>query len=442
MRFGTDGVRGVANRDVTPELALAVGRAAALRLGGPTLLIGRDTRRSGPMIEAAVAAGAASCGVDVVTLGVIPTPGVAYLSDELGAPAAMISASHNPFGDNGIKLFARGGSKLDDDLQNEVEATLLAISRGELDLDMPVDGAVGSVEPDPSLISRYRSHLAAVLDGRRLDGLEVVLDCAHGAASGLAADIFESSGAAVEAICVEPDGININEGCGSTHMGALADAVTSRGADVGFAYDGDADRVLAVDRRGRVIDGDQLMAICAIDMSGRGTLEQGTVVVTVMTNLGFRQGMERAGVKVVETNVGDRHVLAALDAGGLSLGGEQSGHLVFRDHATTGDGILASLLVSDLLVRSGTPIDLLADGAMTRLPQLLVNVGVDSPMPDVADRLAEVLDVERRALGDSGRILVRPSGTEPVVRVMVEAPDDAAAAAVASRLCEAVNTLR
>lgn len=440
MRFGTDGIRGVANSELTPELALSVGRAAARQLGGSTILVGRDTRRSGTMIEAAFAAGVASCGVDVALMGVLPTPALAFLSQADHVAAAMISASHNSFEDNGIKLFAAGGTKLDDDVQAEVEAEIAADDTASS--GAPVGVGVGTIVHDPSGVTRYLDHLGGIFEGSSLAGLRVAIDCANGAASGVAAQAFAARGADVEVFFAEPDGVNINADCGSTHPDVLGRRVAEDGFDVGFALDGDADRVLAVDAAGRLVDGDQIMAMCAIDMADRNVLASRSVVVTVMTNLGFHQGMSRAEIPVVETAVGDRHVLSALDRGGLSLGGEQSGHVIFRDHATTGDGLLTALMVSDLLCRSRRPLHELADEAMVRLPQVLMNVTVAQPIPDVADRLADVLADERRLLDGTGRILIRPSGTEPLIRVMVEAPDVAVANQVASRLCEAVNTLR
>ena len=438
VRFGTDGIRGVANEQLTPELALAIGRAAARVLGGPRLVVGRDPRRSGPMLEAAFVAGVCSEGVSVELLGVVPTPAVALRSERSSSPAAMISASHNPFGDNGIKLFAPGGLKLSDQVQAEVEAVL---AERDGPTGAPVVGAgVGEIDtfdvgPD------YLAHIAESLEGRRLEGLSIVLDTANGASSAYAAGLFAELGATVEAINTAPDGVNINESAGSTHPEGLQRRVLDVGADLGFAFDGDADRMLAVDSAGRLIDGDQLMAIAAADMKSRGVLRGNTVVVTVMTNLGFRIGMRALGIDVIDTAVGDRFVLEALDAGRYALGGEQSGHLIFRDRATTGDGLLSAAVIADIVSRSGVPLAELADSVMSRLPQVLRNVRIAAPMPDVAERMAGPLAEASEALGDTGRVLVRPSGTEPVVRVMVEAVDAATADDWCDRLVAVVEGL-
>jgi phosphoglucosamine mutase len=421
MRFGTDGVRGVANAELTPELATVIGRAAARVLGGRRFLIGRDPRRSGPLLEAALAAGVAAEGVDVELLGVLPTPAVACLSAADDVPAAVISASHNPAADNGIKLFAAGGLKLGDDVQGRLEAEMDAVASG--DSGRPTGDGVGRIDhAEAASVERYEAAAIAALEGRRLDGLRVVLDCANGAASGVAPDVFARLGADVSVLHAEPDGMNINLRCGSTHPDDLAEAVVEAGADLGFAFDGDADRVLAVDAAGRLIDGDQLIAVAAIDLKRRGRLRGDTVVVTVMTNLGFRHGMAAAGIDVVETAVGDRYVLEALDRGGYSLGGEQSGHLIFRDVATTGDGLLSGLLVADVVVRDGRGLGELADAAMVRLPQVLHSVRLAHRPDDLLDRVAPEVSRVEVELGAGGRVLLRPSGTEPVVRVMVEAP--------------------
>ncbi|HYI61376.1 MAG TPA: phosphoglucosamine mutase [Acidimicrobiales bacterium] len=441
LRFGTDGVRGAANTELTPELALSLGRAAARTLGGGPWLVGRDTRLSGPLLAAAFTAGLASEGASSVDLGVLPTPGVAYLAAADQLPGAVISASHNPFGDNGIKLFAVGGLKLDDATEDRLEAELEALEAEGIPGSPARPGGplVGSLRAAPDAWERYAHHLeGAVLEGRRLPGLKVVLDCAHGAASVVAPRVLAELGAGVTVLHADPDGTNINDGCGSTHPEALQKAVVARGADVGLAFDGDADRVLAVDASGALVDGDQLIALLALDLQGRGLLRDDTVAVTVMTNLGFRQAMARAGIRVLDTPVGDRHVLAALAEGGLALGGEQSGHIVLRDWATTGDGLLAGLFVLDTMARTGRSLAELA-AVMDRLPQVMVNVRLPRRDPDLLDRLA--LDVSRAeiALAGRGRVLVRPSGTEPVVRVMVEAPTAAEAQAVADELASAAR---
>ena len=439
LKFGTDGVRGVANAELTPELTLALGRAAARVLGGDRFLVGRDTRISGPLLQAALTAGIAAEGADVVDLGVVPTPAVAARSQALDRPAAMISASHNPFPDNGIKFFAPGGRKLSDDVEARLEAELRSVLAGTSPSPAASGGEVGRVSGDTTTAVWYVDRVVATLDGRRLDGMTVVLDCAAGAASGVAAGAVRAAGATVHVIHDDPDGTNINEGCGSTHPQSLQREVVARGADVGLAFDGDADRVLAVDHEGGLVDGDHLLALCAVDRRERGLLAHDTVVVTVMTNLGFRLAMAEHGVRVVETAVGDRYVLEALEDGGFSLGGEQSGHVIFRDLATTGDGLLTGLQLLDLVHRAGRPLRDLASAAMTRLPQVLRNVKVDRRLPDVAELVGEDIAAVEAELGGRGRVLIRPSGTEPLVRVMVEAPTDAEADAAAARLVAAVE---
>jgi phosphoglucosamine mutase len=440
VRFGTDGVRGVANAELTAGFALSLGRAAARVVRGDRFLIGRDTRRSGPMLEAALAAGLCAEGCDVELLGVLPTPAVACLAALDGVAGAVISASHNPFGDNGIKLFAADGLKLSDDVQAAIEAELDTGLPAGSDGSVPVGAAVGTISHvEGRATERYEATVAASLEGRTLAGLRIVLDCANGAASDVAPEVFGRTGADVTVIHAAPDGSNINERCGSTHPGDLSVVVTERGADLGFAFDGDADRVMAVDHRGRVIDGDQLIGVAAIDLRARGLLRGDKVVATVMSNLGFRQGMAAAGIEVVETAVGDRAVMEALDRHGASLGGEQSGHLIFRDRATTGDGLLSALITADVVARSGTSLADLADAAMTRLPQVLRNVRLASRPVDLAERIAASVSAAEARLGASGRVLIRPSGTEPVVRVMVEAPDEALAAQIGEELAAAVE---
>ena len=430
MKFGTDGVRGVANTDLTASFAVDLGRAAARVLGGSDAVVGGDTRLSTAMLEAAFVAGLATEGVVVHRLGVVPTPVVAFESARRHCLGGMISASHNPYRDNGIKLFAPGGTKLTDDVEERIEADLVALPAPAGDPAQLVD-----VEDSPA----YREHVIAVLEGRRLGGVRVVVDAANGAASSIVEPLLVATGADVITIHAEPDGRNINAGCGATDPASLCAAVRANGADLGLALDGDADRLVAVDHRGVVVDGDQIMAICALDLLDRGVLRHDTVVVTVMTNLGFRLGMEAAGVHVVETAVGDRYVLEALAAGGFSLGGEQSGHVIFPDLATTGDGLLTGVVLADAVKRSGLPLADLAAAAMTRLPQVLVNVPVGAPVPDAADRFAEQIAKVEAELGDYGRVLVRPSGTEPLVRVMVEAPTQDQAEAAAESIAAAVR---
>jgi phosphoglucosamine mutase len=438
--FGTDGVRGLANGVITAELAVDLGVAAARVLvahGGftgqrPVAVVGRDTRISGQFLEHAVVAGLASAGVDVLRLRVLPTPGVAYLTDALGADlGVVISASHNPMPDNGIKFLARGGVKLDDSLEREIEARL-----GE-DWARPTGADIGRVTPYPLGAEEYAEHLVATLDHRPA-GLRVVLDCANGAAADVGPRALRAAGVAVVAINDQPNGLNINESCGSTHLGGLRAAVLEHGADVGFALDGDADRCLAVDHTGATVDGDQLMAMLALDLHERGRLVHDTVVATVMSNLGFVQAMKRADITVHQTAVGDRYVLEAMREQGFTLGGEQSGHIIMSEHATTGDGILSALMVLQRMARTGSSLRSLAS-VVTRLPQVLVNVpGVDRTRTDDAE-VAAAVAVEQDKLGDSGRILLRPSGTEPLVRVMVEAATPEGARDVAERLADVVR---
>lgn len=443
MRFGTDGVRGLANSELTPELALRIGRAAGAVLGSGRFLVGRDTRRSGPMLEAALAAGLCSTGADVELLGELPTPAVATLAALDGCAGAVISASHNPFADNGIKLFSPGGRKLSDELQGRIEIVMdeLAAGGGESpSVPRPTGSGVGVVaQASDRPTARYEDVLVNALEGRRLEGLRVVLDCGHGAASDIAGEVFARCGADTMVIGDVPDGLNINEGVGSTDTTLLRTAVRAADADVGFAFDGDADRVIAVDDTGTEIDGDHLIVLCAIDLRERGLLRHDTVAVTVMSNLGLHRALGAAGVEVVTTAVGDRYLLEAIEAGGLSLGGEQSGHIIFGDVATTGDGLLSALVVSDLLVRSGRPMSEVASAAMTRFPQVLLNVAVERRSSGLLDAIAGEVGAVEAELGSEGRVLVRPSGTEPVVRVMVEAATPEAATAAADRLADAVR---
>jgi phosphoglucosamine mutase len=437
LTFGTDGVRGVANTELTPELVLSLGRAAARVLGPGPWLVGRDTRISGPALAAALSAGLAAEGASVVDIGVLPTPAVAAACDLRGLPGAMISASHNPFADNGVKLFAVGGRKLTDDVEAEIEGLLHEAPAGA------VSGAhIGSLSSDAATaLTTYEDRVLGALEERTLEGLRIVLDCANGSASTVAGDIFRRAGAAVTVLHASPDGVNINDRCGSTHPESLQDAVRAAGGDaIGFAFDGDADRVLAVAEDGTLVDGDQMLALTAVDLRDRGRLEGNAVVVTVMSNLGFKQAMEAAGIDVVETKVGDRYVLEALAGGGYSLGGEQSGHIIHTALASTGDGVLTALLLADLVRRSGRPLAELAAASMRKLPQVLVNVRVPSPkrVADDPDVASAVRGVETR-LGADGRVLLRPSGTEPLVRVMVEAPTAEQAKAAADELAEAVT---
>lgn len=440
--FGTDGVRGLANRDLTAELALDLSVAAAHVLGDagefaghrPVAVVGRDPRLSGEFLSAAVTAGLASAGVDVLDAGVLPTPAIAHLTDALGADlGVMLSASHNPMPDNGIKFFARGGVKLDDVVEDAVEARM-----GE-PWQRPTAGSVGRIRPLGDAAERYLAHLLGTLP-HDLSGLRVVVDAANGAASLVAPEALRRAGADVIAIHCEPDGLNINDGCGSTHLGPLAAAVLEHGADVGIAHDGDADRCLAVDDRGAVVDGDQILAVLALALRDRAALANDSVVATVMSNLGFRQAMVREGIDFVETAVGDRYVLEAMRAGGHNLGGEQSGHVVLLDHATTGDGVLTALQLLARVAATGRSLRALA-AVMDRLPQVLVNVrGVDRSRFDGSAALADAVAGAQAELGSTGRVLLRPSGTEPLVRVMVEAVTAEQAQAVADRLAGDVRS--
>ncbi|HTE73041.1 MAG TPA: phosphoglucosamine mutase [Actinomycetes bacterium] len=439
--FGTDGVRGLANRDLTAELALDLSVAAAHVLGDvgafeghrPVAVVGRDPRASGEFLTAAVVAGLASAGVDVVEAGVMPTPAVAFLTADLGADlGAVISASHNPMPDNGLKFLARGGHKLADELEDAIEKRLREA------WERPVGAAVGRVRQDPSLGQRYADHLLSTVP-HRLDGLRVVLDTANGAAYRLAPAILQAAGAEVVTIGDRPDGLNINDGYGSTHLDRLQAAVLEHEADAGIALDGDADRCLAVDASGAVVDGDQILAVLALAMREKDRLHDSTAVATVMSNLGFRLAMQRERVSVVETPVGDRYVLEAMKDGGYTLGGEQSGHVIMLDHATTGDGTLTALHLLARVAETGTSLRDLA-GVMTRLPQVLVNVrGVDRGGVDDCEPLQKAVAEASAELGETGRVLLRPSGTEPVVRVMVEAAEASQAEAVAARLAEVVR---
>ena len=443
LTFGTDGVRGDARGEMTAEAVGALGRAAAEVLGAERFAVGRDTRISGPVLVEALRRGVRRAGGSVVDLGVVPTPAVARWCDDEQVAGAMVSASHNPWYDNGVKVFASGGRKLDDGSQHEIERRLSGLlDRGR---ETPANDALTGSRPNSENLARVR-HMRAVadsLEGRDLDGLRIVVDAANGAAYVSAPDCLRALGAEVETIHAAPDGYNINDGCGSLHPESLQAAVVSSGADAGLAFDGDADRVLAVDGTGALVDGDQILAVCAIDRAQQGRLVGNAVVVTVMSNLGFRQAMAGRGIDVVETPVGDRHVLEALEDRGLALGGEQSGHLIFRDLATTGDGLLTAVQLLDAVKRSGAGLSDLAAQAMTRLPQVLVGVpmGASARPADLSDldrALGEITAEAATRLGDSGRALVRRSGTEPLIRVMVEATDLDTAQAEADQLSASV----
>lgn len=439
--FGTDGVRGLAGSDITAELAMSLAQGAAVVLGRearqadrrPVAVIARDPRVSGDFISASVAAGLAASGVDVHDAGVIPTPAAAFLVADLGADfGVMVSASHNPAPDNGIKFFARGGVKLADEIENEIEQAM-----GGKPI-RAVAGDVGRIRRFSDAEDRYVVHLLSTLDVT-LGGLHVVLDCAHGAASGISPDVFADAGARVTVIGNDPDGVNINRDVGSTHLDLLQETVRKVGADLGIAHDGDADRCLAVDADGNIVDGDQIMAILAISAKRRGQLKEDTLVATVMSNLGLRVAMEEHGIELVQTKVGDRYVLEALNEYGLSLGGEQSGHIIFTASSTTGDGVLTGLQIAAEMVRAGKSLAELAS-VMTVYPQVLISVtGVDRlglAGDTEIDRRAQELEQE---LGETGRILLRPSGTENVIRVMVEAEEAHIARETAGELADLIR---
>lgn len=439
--FGTDGVRGLANGLLTAELALQLAQAAAVVLGHrqvaagtrPRAVLARDPRASGEFLGAAVEAGLASAGVDVYDAGVLPTPAAAYLIGDLKADfGVMISASHNPAPDNGIKFFARGGHKLADDVEDAIEAEL------SQEKPRPLGGEVGRISRFADAEDRYIVHLLSTLPAS-LEGIKVVLDCAHGAASGCSPQVFKDAGAEVIVIGAEPDGHNINDGVGSTHLGQLQAAVLANGADLGIAHDGDADRCLAVDHQGQEVDGDQIMAVLAMALHAEGKLKDDVLVATVMSNLGLKLALREAGIRIEETAVGDRYVLEAMRRGGYSLGGEQSGHVIFSDFATTGDGVLTGLQLAARVAATGRPLAELA-AQMTKLPQVLINVkDVDKAQVATSEGLRSAVADAEAELGETGRVLLRSSGTEPLVRVMVEAADMATAEAVAQRLAGVVQ---
>jgi phosphoglucosamine mutase len=438
--FGTDGIRGVANLDLTAELAAKLGTAAVqvLAVGldhQPVAVIGKDTRASGEFLEAALAAGMAAAGAKVIRIGTAPTPEVAYLIDALNADlGAVISASHNPMPDNGIKFFASGGRKLPDSIEDAIEDRL------QNPKPLPVGANVGRIIDNPMASSNYIEHLVSSLTVD-LTGIKVVVDCANGAAYHTAPAAYKKAGAEVIAIHASPDGLNINENCGSTHMTDLVAAVKQHDADLGIGHDGDADRCLAIAKDGSVIDGDEILAILALAMKENGKLVNNHVVTTVMANLGLKQLLQANDIKVIETPVGDRYVLSAMEVGGYNLGGEQSGHIILADHATTGDGTLTALHLMQRMKQTGLPLAQLA-AVMRKLPQVLINVaGVDRNLGVSHPTVLAEVDRLRSVLGDAGRILLRPSGTEPLVRVMVEAPTDLQASEVAAALVAVVRKI-
>lgn len=423
--FGTDGVRGIANAELTPELAYQLGRAGAYILTEnaerPKIVVGRDPRISGHMLQAALVSGMLSIGADVMLLGVVTTPGVAFLTRHVGADAGvMISASHNPVEDNGIKFFGRDGFKLLDEKEQEIEELL----DEEIDrLPRPVGGDVGRLAERPELKQAYLAHLNQTIE-HRLDGMKIVLDCAHGAASHLAPELFRQLGADVVVIGGNPDGININVNCGSTHPEGLQKAVVREKADLGLAFDGDADRLIAVDEKGKVIDGDGIMYILATHLQAQGKLARDTLVTTVMSNIGLHKAAAARQIKTVQTKVGDRYVMEEMRKGGFNLGGEQSGHIIFLDHGTTGDGMLTAVQLVNVLTERQEPLSELAR-IMQKYPQHMVNVRVKEKNGwDRNSAIRAAVDKVEEALGSNGRVLVRPSGTEPVIRVMAEGPDE------------------
>lgn len=436
--FGTDGVRGIANAELTPELAFKLGEAAGHFLGDKgagRIVVGRDTRRSGEMLEAALVAGLTSSGADALLAGIVPTPAVALLVRELGADGGVvISASHNPPVYNGIKLFSREGFKLPDELEDEIEQFCFS----ERDWERPTGGHIGRCELVTDATERYVAHAVATVDGR-LDGMRIAVDCGHGAAHSATPEAFRRLGADVVAINTDFDGMDINVGCGSTHLGPITDFVAGGGFDFGIAHDGDADRVLAVDEVGNEVDGDQIMAVTAVMLAERGELAGSTVVSTVMCNLGFEVAMRERGITVVKTKVGDRYVLEQMQAMEATLGGEQSGHIIFLEHNTTGDGLVTALQLARAVRDSRRPLSELTQ-VMKRYPQVLVNVEIaDKSRLSTSAALAAAVHAAEDRLGDTGRVLVRASGTEPVVRVMAEAADADVARDVVGTLVDVVR---
>ncbi|WP_028402096.1 phosphoglucosamine mutase [Ectobacillus panaciterrae] len=439
--FGTDGVRGVANSELTPELAFKIGRFGGYVLTKnterPKVLIGRDTRVSGHMLEGALVAGLLSIGAEVMRLGVISTPGVAYLTKALGAQAGvMISASHNPVQDNGIKFFGPDGFKLSDEQEYEIEELL----DKEIDeLPRPVGGDLGQVNDYFEGGQKYLQYLKQTVD-EDFSGLHVALDCAHGATSSLAPYLFADLEADISTMGTSPNGVNINEGVGSTHPEALAAFLKEKGAHVGLAFDGDGDRLIAVDENGDIVDGDQIMYICAKYMKETGRLKYNTVVSTVMSNLGFYKAVEANDIKSAQTGVGDRYVMEEMRKGGYNLGGEQSGHIIFLDHITTGDGMLSAIQLVNIMKATGKPLSQLA-GEMKKFPQLLVNVRVtDKKQALENERIQEEIRAVEKEMDGNGRVLVRPSGTEPLIRVMAEAPSQELCAQYVNRIVDVVKS--
>lgn len=438
--FGTDGVRGIANRELTPELAYKIGRCGGYVLTGkaehPKVIIGRDTRISGPMLEAALVAGLLSIGANVIRIGVVSTPAVAYLTRTLDADAGvMISASHNPVEDNGIKFFGGDGFKLLDETELEIERLLDAEND---ELPRPIGGNIGSVRDDEELKFKYAEFLKSTVD-MSFEGMKIVLDCANGAAYELAPKVFKDLGAEVITMAAYPNGTNINDHCGSTHPEKLKELVIKEKADLGLAFDGDADRLIAVDENGEEVDGDYILSICGYDMHQAGKLREGTIVTTVMANIGFFKGIEEVGLKAVQTAVGDRYVMEEMRKGGYNLGGEQSGHVIFLDYNTTGDGILTGLQLVNTMRKAGKKLSEMKT-IMRKFPQVLVNVRVgDKSKLKGNQAVAEAIQAVEAELGSNGRVLVRPSGTESLIRVMAEGPDKEQVEAYVQRIAEVVQ---
>ena len=442
--FGTDGARGIANSELTCELTMQIGRAAALVLTKqthrrPRFLIGMDTRVSSGMLEACMVAGLASVGADSILVGVVPTPAVAWLIGRMGADAGvMISASHNPCEYNGIKLFDKNGYKLPDQTEEEIESIVLD---GNSEMPIPLGGDLGRVTRDEEALELYIKHITSTTD-ERFDGLHIALDCANGSAARTAEKLFRGLGAECHMLSDEPDGVNINLNCGSTHMEHLMQIVKLNGYDAGLAFDGDADRCLAVDRHGKLIDGDQIMAVLAKDLKLRGKLEHGTVVATVMSNIGFFHFGRNNGIAIEKTAVGDRYVLERMREAGYNIGGEQSGHIIFLDHATTGDGQLSGVQLLSCMKRQDKALHELA-GEMEKYPQVLENAAVSGKIKTTWQTDPEIQRVIRdaeRVLGDNGRILVRASGTEPLIRVMIEGKDQAAISDLAKEIAALIKS--
>ncbi len=439
LTFGTDGVRGEFGKELTENYAANLAEVAAQVLQCNLVVIGRDTRESGVLLETAITKALATMGVEVQLMGIAPTPAIAFAARKHGVVAIAITASHNLYQDNGIKIFGAGGCKLSDAEQESIEQAMLARGENAKAADNMVSSSAKSGVARPELLQEYCDWLVGLVRPGALKNLHVALDCANGAFSHVAPEVFSKLGATVTTINATPDGRNINLQCGATHPEPLSEVVKSVGAHFGVAFDGDGDRLIAVDGNAQIVDGDHLLAISALDMKHRGTLRNNKVVVTVMTNIGFHQAMKNAGIEVVTTPVGDRSVLLALDDESLSLGGEQSGHIIYRDLATTGDGLLAAVSLAALIAESKKSLSEIANTAMTSFPQVLINLRVGKRVDGVDQLFKGEIAAAEKTLGASGRVLVRASGTEPMVRVMVEAPQQDIAEKVAATLAEAIT---